>query len=63
MDDTERQSLRKWWTSLSKQEQESVMLEAVDILMESEYIRMLEDADSLYIPYWTATGDEVGTLT
>jgi hypothetical protein len=55
--------LRKWWASLTQEEQEDVMLDAVQLLIEGEYIHLLEDHDGCYTPYWEATGDKVGEFT
>ena len=59
----ERGVLRKWWASLTKQEQESVMLDAVELLIEGDYVHLLEDHAGWYTPYWEATGDKVGEFT
>lgn len=64
----ERVGLRKWWASLDLEQQEKVMIDAVEALIADEQVNLNWErceygGHDLYTPYWEATGDKVGEFT
>ena len=64
-EEIERSGLRKWWASLALDEQERVMVDAVEALIEDEQVNLNQEfyeygGYDLYVPYWVANGDKVG---